>query len=208
MAVQVLALRPPARAQLVRRARLLAWGANAWHVVEFAVALGAGIAASSIALVGFSVDSLIEAGAGFVVLWRFGRRRERSERRARQAVAVSYVLLAAYVATESVRTFAGGMHPDVSWIGIALACVTAPTMPLLARAKRRVGLQLGSPAAVAEAGQNLICAYLSLALLAGLGLNALAGWWWADPAAALAIAAFAAREGRRTWQGRGCCDAC
>jgi divalent metal cation (Fe/Co/Zn/Cd) transporter len=199
------------RVRLERRARRLAWGGNVWHVAEFAIALAAGISASSIALVGFGIDSLIEVLAGSVVVWLFTGRRlgsEAAERRAQQVIAVSFLLLAAYVAVESVRTLAGSVHPDPSWVGIGLAAVTAPTMPLLARAKRRVGHRLGSAATVAEGAQNLLCAYLSVALLAGLGANALLGWWWADPLAGLAIAAVAAREGVESWRGRACADGC
>jgi divalent metal cation (Fe/Co/Zn/Cd) transporter len=195
------------RAGLARRARLLAWGGNAWHLVEFAVAVAAGIAAGSIALVGFGFDSLIEALAGFVIVWLFTGSRlvsETAERRAQQVIAGSYFVLAAYVAVESVRTLVDGHHPEASWVGIALAAVTAPTMPLLARAKRRVGHALGSSAAVGEAEQQMICAYLSVALLVGLLANALAGWWWADPAAALVIAGVAAREGVESWRGEHC----
>jgi divalent metal cation (Fe/Co/Zn/Cd) transporter len=202
---------PREREALVRRARLLAWGGNAWHVVEFAIALAAGLAAGSIALVGFGLDSLIEAGAGAVILWRFGSRRsssEHAERRAQQLIAASYFLLAGYVAVESLRTLLGGVHPETSWVGIGLAAVTAPTMPLLARAKQRVGRRLNSSATVSEGSQNMICAYLSVALLVGLGTNALLGWWWADPVAALVIAAIAVREGRESWRGEACCDAC
>jgi divalent metal cation (Fe/Co/Zn/Cd) transporter len=209
--VQASRLSPGEREALVRRARLLAWGGNAWHVVEFAIALAAGVAAGSIALVGFGLDSLIEAGAGAVILWRFGARRRSSdhaERRAQQLIAASYFVLAAYIAVESLRTLLGGMHPETSWVGIGLAAVTAPTMPLLARAKQRVGRRLNSSATVSEGSQNMICAYLSVALLVGLGANALFGWWWADPVAALAIAAIAVREGRESWRGEACCDAC
>jgi divalent metal cation (Fe/Co/Zn/Cd) transporter len=195
------------RERLIRRARLLAWGGNAWHFVEFAIAVGAGIAASSIALIGFGFDSLIESLAGFIIVWRFGLRRRDSqtaERRAQQLVAVSFFILAAYVGVEAVRTFFGTQHPETSWVGIGLASFTAPTMPLLARAKRRVGHALASSATVGEAEQNMICAYLSIALLVGLVLNAAVGWWWADPAAALVIAAVAAREGREAWRGDAC----
>jgi divalent metal cation (Fe/Co/Zn/Cd) transporter len=205
-------LPPPAeRAKLVRRARMLAWGGNAWHLVEFAIAVGAGIAASSIALVGFGIDSLIESLAGFVIIWRFSSRRahsEAAERRAQQLIAASFVILAAYVGVEAARTLLAGHHPEASWIGIGLAAFTAPTMPLLALAKRRVGQRLQSSATVQEGAQNMVCAYLSVALLAGLLANAIAGWWWADPAAALVIAALAAREGIESWNGEGCCDAC
>jgi divalent metal cation (Fe/Co/Zn/Cd) transporter len=199
------------RARLQRRARRLAWGGNLWHVAEFAIALGAGIVAGSIALVGFGIDSLVEVLAGGVVVWLFtGRRLEsqHAERRAQQLIAISFFLLAAYVAVESMRTLIGGHHPDASWVGIGLAAVTAPTMPLLARAKRRVGHSLGSAATVSEGSQSMICAYLSVALLIGLGANALLGWWWADPAAALVIAAVAAREGVKSWRGESCADGC
>ncbi len=202
-----LALAADERAQLERRAKLLAWGGNGWHFIEFAIAVGAGIAASSVALIGFGIDSLIEALAGFVIVWLFAARRSGSahaERRAQQLVAASYAILVAYILIESSRTLLGGQHPDVSWVGIGLAAFTAPTMPLLARAKRRVGLKLGSSATVSEAAQNQICAYLSIALLVGLGANALFGWWWADPAAALVIAAVAAKEGWESWQGNSC----
>lgn len=198
------------RERLERRARLLAWGGNAWHLIEFGVALGAGIAAGSIALIGFGADSLIEGLSGLVIVWLFTGSRLRSEaaeRRAQQLVAGSYFILAVYVAVESVRTLAGGNHPHTSWIGIGLAAFTAPTMPLLARAKRNVGRQLESSATVSEAGQNMICAYLSIALLVGLLANALAGWWWADPLAALVIAGVAAREGLESWRGDSC-DCC
>ena len=215
MAIPVQPLLQPAsqqeRERLVRRARLLAWGGNGWHFVEFAIAVAAGIAASSIALIGFGFDSLIESLAGFIIVWRFRARRrdsEDAERRAQQLVTVSFFILAAYVGVETVRTFFGAHHPETSWVGIGLAAFTAPTMPLLAGAKQRVGQALGSSATVGEAGQNMICAYLSVALLIGLGLNALFAWWWADPAAALVIAAVAFREGVETWKGEACCDAC
>jgi divalent metal cation (Fe/Co/Zn/Cd) transporter len=199
------------REQLERRARLLAWGGIGWHFVEFGIALGAGLAAGSIALIGFGADSLIEASAGFVVIWLFTGARLKShtaERRAQQLIAGSFFILAAYVGVEGIRDLVGAHHASASWIGVGLAAVTAPTMPLLARAKRRLGQQLNSSATVKEGAQNMLCAYLSVALLVGLLLNAVAGWWWADPAAALVIAAVALREGRETWHGVGCCDTC
>lgn len=162
------------------------------------------------ALVGFGIDSLIEVAAAGVIVWLFTGRRGSShaaERRAQQLVAASYALLVVYVGVEATRDLATSHHPHGSWVGIGLAAFTAPAMPLLARAKRKVGLALRSSATVAEAGQNMICAYLSVALLVGLLLNALAGWWWADPAAALAIAAIAAREGVDAWRGEHC-DCC
>lgn len=199
-------------AALRQRARTLAWAGNAWHVVEFAVAATAGIAAGSVALVGFGLDSLIEVASGTVVVWLFSGRRvadpERSERLAQRLIAVSFLVLALYVAVAAGRDLIGGAHPGASWVGIGLAAITAPTMPLLARAKRRVGRALGSGATVAEGGQNMICAYLSLALLAGLGANALLGAWWADPVAGLVIAAVAAREGIVTWRAETACGCC
>ena len=199
------------RVQLEARARWLAWGGITWHFVEFAIAVAAGIVAGSIALVGFGADSLIEALAGFVVLWLFTGNRRGSriaERRAQQLIAVTFFVLAAYIGVESVRTLIGGTHPDASWAGIGLAAFTAPTMPLLARTKRRIGHKLNSSAAVKEASQTQLCAYLSVALLVGLGANALFGWWGADPITASAIAAVAVQEGRESWRGEGCADGC
>lgn len=201
---------PQERAALERRAKLLAWGGNAWHLVEFAIAVAAGLAAGSVALIGFGFDSLIELAAGTVVIWLFtgGRGSSQSaERRAQQLIAASYALLVLYIGIEATRDLLGGHHPEASWVGIGLAAVTAPTMPLLARAKRNVGHKLNSSATVSEASQNMICAYLSIALLVGLLANALLGWWWADPFAALAIAAVAAREGLESWRGNSC-DCC
>lgn len=202
---------PTDRARLVRRAKLLAWGGVGWHFVEFAVAVAAGLAAGSLALVAFGIDSLVESAAGFVLIWRLTGHRESSqaaEQRAQQLIAASFLLLAAYVAVEAVRALATAAEPGVSWIGVGLAAVTAPTMPLLARAKSRVGNRLGSSATVKEGAQNMVCAYLSVALLAGLLANALVGWWWADPLAALVIAVVAVREGIGAWRGDGCCATC
>jgi divalent metal cation (Fe/Co/Zn/Cd) transporter len=198
---------------MMRRARMLAWAGNGWHVLEFAVAVAAGVAAGSVALIGFGLDSLIEVASGTVVVWLFSGGRvaapERSERLAQRLIAASFLVLAASIAVAAGRDLIAGEHPGASFIGIGLAAVTAVTMPLLARSKRRVGRALGSGATVAEGGQNMICAYMSLALLAGLGANALAGLWWADPVAGLAIAAIAAREGLVTWRtpeaACGCC---
>jgi divalent metal cation (Fe/Co/Zn/Cd) transporter len=205
---------PPAAdedARLVRCAKLLAWSGNAWHLIEFAVAVGAGIAAGSVALVGFGADSLIEASSGFIVVWLFtGRRRgaELAERRAQQLIAGSYALLVAYIVVEAGRALLDGQHPSASWVGIGLAAFTAATMPMLARAKRRVGRLLNSAATVSEAAQNQICAYLSSALLVGLIANAVLGWWWADPVAALVIAGLAGREGWDSWKGESCERCC
>jgi divalent metal cation (Fe/Co/Zn/Cd) transporter len=179
-------------------------------VVEAAVAIAAGVVASSIALVGFGVDSLIEAAAGIVVIWLMADARSASataERRAQQLIAASFVLLAAYVGIESVRDLAGNHRPDVSWVGIGLSIVTLATMPPLARAKQKVADQLASSATASESRQTMLCAYLSAALLVGLGANALFGWWWADPLAALVVAGVAVREARDAWRGDAC-DCC
>jgi divalent metal cation (Fe/Co/Zn/Cd) transporter len=199
------------RRALERRARLLAWGGIGWHFVEFGIALGAGIAAGSIALIGFGADSLVESVAGFVVIWRFTGSRlvwPGAERTAQQLIAASFLVLAAYVGVEAVRTLVDGQHPEASWVGIGLAVITAPTMPALAIAKRRVGSKLGSSATVKEGAQNMLCAYLSVGLLIGLLANALFGWWWADPIVALLIAAVALKEARESWRGEGCCEFC
>jgi divalent metal cation (Fe/Co/Zn/Cd) transporter len=197
--------------RLVRRARFLAWLGIGWHALEAAVAIGAGVAAGSIALVGFGADSVVESVAGFVLIWRFGGARhssEAAERRAYRLIGVSFYAIAAYVAIEAARQLIDGSHPEVSWVGIGLATVTLAVMPPLAIAKGRVAELLGSAATRAEGRQNMLCAYLSAALLVGLGANALAGWWWADPITALVIAGVAVREGREAWRGEACCEAC
>ncbi len=198
-------------AQLVHRARMLAWFGIGWHVGEAAIAIAAGLAATSIALIGFGADSLVESVAGLIVVWRFAETRkdsERAEKRAQRMIGVSFALIGIYVGVEAVRALLVGTHPEASWVGIGLAAVTLTAMPLLARAKARVGDELHSSATVSEGRQNLLCAYLSAGLLVGLGANALLGWWWADPVTALAIAAVALYEGRESWRGNACCEVC
>jgi len=197
----------PDRQRLVRRARMLAWLGLGWHLIEAAVALIAGVVASSIALIGFGVDSLIEAVAGIVVIWLMSGARSSSataERRAQQLIAASFALLAAYIGVEAIRDLLDGHHPNTSWIGIGLSVITLATMPPLARAKRHVGEQIGSSATASESRQTTLCAYLSATLLIGLLANAVLGWWWADPVAALVIAGVAVREGRDAWRGDAC----
>jgi divalent metal cation (Fe/Co/Zn/Cd) transporter len=175
------------------------------------VAIAAGIAASSIALIGFGADSLVESLAGVVVLWRFTETRaqsERAEERAQRLIGLSFWLIAVYVGVEAIRSLVGTNEPAVSYVGIGLAAVTLVTMPPLAAAKTRVAHQLGSAATRSEGRQNLLCAYLSAALLVGLGANAAFGWWWADPVTALLIAGVAVNEGREAWRGEGCADDC
>ena len=203
-------VRPSAgRAEHVRRAKFLARVGLAWHGVEAAVAIGAGVVAGSIALIGFGADSLIELLAGFVLLWRFGGvpGSDAREHPAHRLIAATFWIVAVYVAAEAIRSLLGGHHPDVSYVGIGLSAVTLVTMPPLAAAKSRVAERLHSSAVRSEGRQTALCAYLSAALLGGLGANALFGWWWADPAAALVIAAVAVNEGRLAWRGEGadCC---
>lgn len=204
----------PARVALVRRGRLLAWFTIAWNALEGLVGIAAGLAAGSIALIGFGVDSYVEVFAGAVILWRLAAERhgqeisEAAERRAVRLIAITFLLLAAGVAVESTRKLVTGEHPQESLIGITLAVVSLVVMPLLARAKRRVGRQLGSQALQADATETTLCVWLSAILLAGLSLNALFGWWWADPVAAYGIVYIAAREGIENWQAEtvdGCC---
>jgi divalent metal cation (Fe/Co/Zn/Cd) transporter len=198
------------RARLVRRAKQLAWLGVGWHGVEAAIAIGAGIVAGSIALIGFGADSLIESFAGFILLWRFAASRatsEDAEQRAQKLIAISFYVIAAYVAFEAVRSLLTGDRPEASWVGIGLAAITLATMPPLAIAKGRIGEKLGSSATKSEGQQNMLCAYLSAALLVGLGANALFGLWWADPVTALVIAAVAIKEGRESWRGESCCTA-
>jgi divalent metal cation (Fe/Co/Zn/Cd) transporter len=200
----------PAPPPLVRRARALAWFGAAWHMLEAAVAIGAGVAAGSVALIGFGGDSLIELLASLAVVWRFAPARASShtvEHGTRRVIAGSFFLVAAYVAVEATRQLALGERPHASWLGVALAAITMLAMPPLAIAKRRNAERLHSPAAKGESRQTMLCAYLSVGLLVGLLANAALGWWWADPVAALFIAGVAAREGAGVWRGDdSCCD--
>ncbi len=195
-------------ARLAGRVRLLSWLSLAWMTVEGAVAIAAGIVAGSIALIGFGLDSAIEGLASVIIIWRFTGARvfsHAAEQRAQKLVAAQFFLLAPYVGFESIRTLAGGEHPDASWVGIALAAGSVILMPMLGIAKQRLADQLGSVATRGEGRQNMLCAYLAGALLIGLLGNALAGAWWLDPAVGLLIAAVAVREGLESWRGEGCC---
>ena len=197
--------------RFARRARLLSWLSLAWMTVEGAVAIGAGLVAGSIALIGFGLDSAIEGFASVIIIWRFTGRRvfsHAAERRAQKLVAIQFFLLAPYVAVESVRGLIGGDHPDVSWVGIALAVGSVTFMPMLAIAKQRLADRLASAATAGEGRQNMLCAYLAGALLVGLLGNATVGAWWLDPAVGLMIAGVAVKEGMEAWRGEGCCVAC
>ncbi len=194
-----------ARADLHRRGRLLEYFTIGWNSVEAVVAIGFGIAAGSIALVGFGVDSVIESSSGAILLWRLFAGEER-ERLALRLVGVSLLLLAAYVAFDAVKTLILQDRPEESFVGIALAIVSLIMMPLLAREKRKVASQLNSRALQADSRQTDICAYLSAILLGGLALNAIFGWWWADPIAALIMIPIIVKEGVEALRGKTCCD--
>jgi divalent metal cation (Fe/Co/Zn/Cd) transporter len=192
-----------------RRARLLSWLSLAWMTAEGVVGLAAGIAAGSIALVGFGLSSAVEGLASVIVIWRFTGSRTHSatsESTAQKAVAISFWLLAPYVAVEAIHNLATAEKPSTSWVGIALTTGSLVLMPALGRAKLRLGERLGSRATAGEGTQNLLCAALAGAVLLGLVGNAVAGAWWLDPLAALFVAAVAVKEGRESWRGDGCAD--
>lgn len=194
------------RSTLERRGRLLARLTILWNTVEGVIAIGAGVAAGSLALVGFGLDSFVEVFAGGVVLWQLRGVPEERERRALRLIALSFFALAGYVIIEAGREFLVGDRAGESTVGIVLAIVSLLVMPALAWTKRRVGRELGNPVLVADSTETALCSYLSAILLAGLILNAVAGWWWADPLAAVGIAVLAVREGREAWRGDACCD--
>jgi divalent metal cation (Fe/Co/Zn/Cd) transporter len=188
-------------------ARWLAAASLAWMTVEGAVGLAAGLSAGSIALTGWALSSAVEGMASVIVIWRFTGPRtlsEEAEGRAQKAVALSFWLLAPYVAVESVRDLLVHHRPGSTPLGIGLTAASLLLMPALGLAKRRLGARLGSGATAGEGSQNLLCAYLAAAVLAGLVADDLWGWWWLDPVAGLAVAAAAVREGREAWRGEGC----
>jgi len=202
-----------ARPEAVRRVRLYNGLTIGWNVVEGVVGLTAGIAAGSISLIGFGLDSGVEVSTSLVLAWRLAQERRggcmaEHDRRATRLIAACFGLLAVYVASESVVLLAEQREPEVSLPGIVLAAASLVLMPVLARAKRRLGPTLGSQAVVSESRQTELCAWLSGVVLLGLGLNALFGWWWADPVAALALAVFAGHEAVRTWRADRLDDTC
>lgn len=195
------------RLSAARRARILSWASLAYMTVEGGVAIAAGVVAGSVALVGFGLDSAIEGFASAVIIWRFTGHRihsDAAERRAQQLVAVQFFLIAPYVAFESAQALITGERPGASPVGIALAATSLVVMPYLGIAKQRLAERLGSAATKGEGRQNMLCAYLSAALLVGLSANALFGAWWLDPAVGLLIAVVAVQEGREAWRGEGC----
>lgn len=197
---------PERRATLMRRAQLLAAASVTYNTVEAIIAITAGNVAGSSALVGFGLDSLVEVSSGLVILWQFRHHMPESrERTAQRLIAVSFFALAAYLTVDAGRALLTGARPEDSPVGIGLAIASLGIMPFLSLWQRRTGGELGSGAVEGDGTQTLLCTYLSAVLLVGLVLNATLGWSWADPVAALVIAAVAAREGLENWQGDDCC---
>lgn len=205
MSTEVLNNRKIIRAENLRRGRRLEYLTIGWNSLEAFIAICAGLFAGSVALVGFGFDSVIEVSSGVILLWRLSGNDER-EKIALRLVGLSFLALSAYVAFDAVESLWLRESPDESYIGIALAALSLAVMPILARAKRRVAAELNSRALKADSRQTEICAYLSAILLAGLGLNALFGWWWADPVAALIMIPIIVKEGLQALRGETCCD--
>ena len=191
---------------LRRRIRCVVAFTIAWNVIEAIIALSAGGVASSAALIGFGLDSIVEVLSAAAVAWQFSATDpQRRERTALRVIAISFFLLAAYVSGDAVLSLTGARDPHHSTVGIILAALSLIVMPYVSWFERRTGRELGSASAVADSKQTLICTYLSAALLVGLVLNSVFGWAWADSVAALVIAGFAVREGINAWRGDACC---
>ncbi|MCU0635067.1 MAG: cation transporter [Gemmatimonadaceae bacterium] len=198
------------RAPVARRGVVLTWINLVYNAIEAVISLAAGVVAGSVSLIGFGIDSTIELSSSVMALWRLQvdsdvDRRARAERVGLRLIGASFLALAAFVTYEAGEALWRREVPDESPVGIAIAACSALCMPLLARAKRRVAEQLGSGTLAADARQTDFCAYLSVILLVGLALNALFGWWWADPVAALAMVPIIAREGADGIRGRSHC---
>jgi len=194
-----------------RRARLLSWFSLIWMTIEGVVGVVTGIVAGSIALQAFGISSAVEGLASVIVIWRFTGARtlsETSERRAQKAVAISFWLLVPYVAAEALYKLLVNAEAETSYLGIGLTISSLILMPLLGRAKFKLGSRLGSAATAGEGTQNILCAYLAAAVLIGLLGNTLFGLWWLDPLAAFVVDGLAIKEGRKSWRGEGCCDHC
>ena len=201
------------RQDLVRRGRRLEYFTIAYNSLEGLISIGAGIIAGSVSLIGFGLDSVIEVTSGTALLWRLHHdpdpsRREQMERATLRIVGWCFVALAAYLAYESISSLIFREVPERSLAGIVVAAVSVVVMPVLARAKRRVAAGIGSGAMKADSRQTDFCTYLSAILLGGLLLNAVAGWWWADPLAGLVMVPIIAREGVDGIRGKACCDGC
>jgi divalent metal cation (Fe/Co/Zn/Cd) transporter len=208
---QVLALQPAGRtrSRLIRRARTLSLLSIGWMTVEAGVAITVALAAGSVALLGFGLDSLIELASASTILWLYSGSRgssDAAERRAQRLIAFCFAALALYVAFDAIDTLATAAHPKVSWPGVAVAAGAICLMPLLARAKGRVAAQLGSAATAGDAAQSWLCAASAAAVLLSILANAAFGWWWLDPIVGLGIAGLAVHEGRKAWAGDVCSD--
>jgi divalent metal cation (Fe/Co/Zn/Cd) transporter len=206
---------PTGRSALLGRALRLEYLTVGWNLIEGVVAIGAAIAAGSVALLGFGIDSFVECASGSILMWRLLAERaytdaeaiEAIERRAQKLVALSLFGLATYIVVDAVKTLALQERPEPSGVGVAVTMLSIGVMWWLARAKRRTAIALGSRALEADAFQTTACWWLSLIVLAGIGVNALTGWWWADPVAAMGMTVFLIREGREAWEGEDCCEA-
>ena len=204
---------PVSRTVALRKARRLNRLTLSWNVIEGIVALSAGIAASSVSLVGFGIDSTIEVSASLILFWRLHQERRDGcmadyDRRATRLIAIAFLALAAYVWSQASVDLISGSRPDASAVGLVMAALSLAVMPVLARAKRALAPVLGSQAVAADAAQTHLCAMLSAVLLLGVGLNALLGWWWADPVAALVIGALALGAARQAWAAESLEDTC
>jgi divalent metal cation (Fe/Co/Zn/Cd) transporter len=202
------------REQLLRRALRLEWLTVGWNVAEGLIAVAAALAAGSVALLGFGIDSFVESASGGILVWRLLAEKwtaadphaiERLDRRARKLVALSLFALALYVAADASLALWRSERPEASLVGIVLTCVSILVMLWLGQAKRRIAADLGSRALAADAFQTTACWWLSVITLAGIGLNAAFGWWWADPMAALGMTPLLVREGVEAWRGEDCC---
>lgn len=194
----------PAWQRQARLARLLSWLSLFYMAAEGTIAVAAALIAGSVALLGFGLDSVIEGLASIIIVWRFTGTRtlsQTAERRAQKAVAVTFFLLAPYIAIDALHALITAEHAQTSWLGIGLSVASLIVMPLLGIAKKRIGAQLDSGATIGEGVQNILCAYLAAAVLVGLLANAVFGLWWLDPVVALGIAALAVHEGREAWEG-------
>jgi divalent metal cation (Fe/Co/Zn/Cd) transporter len=199
------------RAVLIARVKLISWLSLIWMTAEGVIGTTVGIMANSIALIGYGVDSTITGIASVIIIWRFTGERMNSddaEARAQKIVAITFFLLAPYIIAAAIHHLITGSEAQASWVGIGLATVSVTLMPLFGHAKKEIGNRLQSHATAGEGTQNILCAYLSLAILIGLAANAILGLWWADPLVALIVATFALQTGARTWRGQTCDLAC
>ena len=199
------------RAALIGRVKLISWLSLVWMTAEGVIGTTVGIRANSIALIGYGVDSTITGIASVIIIWRFTGPRANSdhaEARAQKIVAITFFLLAPYIIVAAIHHLITGSEAQTSWVGIGLAIVSVTLMPIFGRAKKRIGNRLRSHATAGEGTQNILCAYLSLAILIGLAANAILGLWWADPLVALIVATVALQTGARTWRGQTCEIAC